>query len=166
MIARTLAKIFYMRLFSLATAILIFSITANAQNFDPAPSPLKDKLENALKRYGTIEQVPISDRTKKTYECKPGKEYFVWVVYEKSSTAVRRMMVIQLGDKGEKLKIHYPKFNQAITDANNQAFFITFTVPEDTGKPTVPYKMDASPESTVYFYEGTRGFKRDLNTKN
>jgi hypothetical protein len=157
-------KYFFMRLLSLATAFLLFSVAVNAQNFDPAPSPLKDKLENALKRYGTIEQIKLSDTQKKTFTAKPGKEYFSWVVFSKSSTVVRRMMIIEQGPKGEKVKIHYPKFTQAITDADNQAFVITFVAPE--GELPLTYRVDASTEATVYLYEVTRGFKRDLNTKN
>jgi hypothetical protein len=34
-------------------------------------------------------------------------------------------------------------------------------VPEDTESPVVKYKIDASPEATIYIYEGTPGFKRD-----
>ncbi|MCU0389347.1 MAG: hypothetical protein MUE71_12140 [Chitinophagaceae bacterium] len=153
-----------MRLLSLAITIFVFSIAVNAQNFEPAPSPLKDKLENALKRYGTIEQIKLSDPDKKTFTGKPGKEYFSWVVYSKTSTAVRRMMIIEQGPQGEKIKIHYPRFNQAITDADNQAFAISFVAPE--GDSPLTYRVDASPEATVYLYEITRGFKRDLNTKN
>lgn len=156
-----------MRKIALAFFLLaIFALPAFSQNFEPATSAVQDKLENALKKYGTIERVVLTDMQKKTFETKPGKEYFVWVVYKKSSTAVRRQMIIQLGSQGEKIKIHYPKFSQAISDDKNQAFFITFKVPEDTGMPTVMYRVDASAESTIYIYEGTRGFKRDLNTNN
>jgi hypothetical protein len=151
-----------MRKLTFATvALILFALPAFSQNFEPAPSTLQTKLENALKRSGTIERVYLTDKENKTFEAKPGKEYFAWVVYKKSSDAVRRMMFIQLGSQGEKVKIHYPKFNQAISDADNQAFFITFTVPTDTGYPSVMYKVDASVESTIYIYEGTRGFKRD-----
>jgi hypothetical protein len=151
-----------MRKLTFATVTLfLFAFSAQSQNFEPAPSPLQDKLEHALKRYGTIERVYLTDTQGKTFEAKPGKEYFSWVVYKKSSTAVRRQMIVQLGEQGEKLKIHYPKFTQAISDAENQAFFITMIVPEDTGTPTVTYKVDASPEATIYIYEATRGFKRD-----
>jgi hypothetical protein len=150
-----------MRLTMLATLVSIFSISAVAQNFDPEPSPVQDKLENALKRYGTIERVYLADKAEKTFEAKPGKEYFTWVVFKKSSTSVRRMMIIQQGPNGEKLKIHYPKFNQAIRDPENQAFFISFVTPEDTNSTTVQYRVDASPDATIYIYEGTRGFKRD-----
>jgi hypothetical protein len=151
-----------MRKLTFVTAILfVFAIPAFSQNFEPAPSALQEKLENALKRYGTIERVYLTDKQNKTIEAKPGKEYFTWVVYKKSSDAVRRQMFIQLGPQGEKLKINYPKFNQAISDAENQAFFITMIVPEDTGRPTVTYKVDASPDATIYIYESTRGFKRD-----
>ena len=153
-----------MRLLSLTTILMVFSVLVNAQNFEPAPGPLKDKLENVLKRYGTIQQVFLSNPQRKIFEGKPGKEYFVWVVYDKSSTAVRRMMIIQQGPKGEKIKIHYPKFNQAISDEKNQAFVITYVAPE--GDSPITYRVDASPEATIYLYEVTRGFKRDLNTKN
>jgi len=153
-----------MRLISLATGFLLLSLTAHSQNFEPTPGPLKDKLENALKRYGTIEQIFPDNPAKKTFTGKPGKEYFAWVVYDRESTAVRRMMIIQQGPGGEKVKIHYPRFNQAINDANNQAFAISFIAPEESS-PLV-YRVDASPESTVYLYEITRGFKRDMNTRN
>ncbi len=155
-----------MRKLTFATFFLaLFAVPAFCQNFDPPPSPVQDKLEKVLKRYGTIERVSLFDKAKKTFETKPGKEYFTWVVYKKNSTAVRRMMVIQLGQQGEKVKIHYPKFNQGISDDQYQAFFITWTVPDD-GTPIVQYRVDASPEASVYIYEGVRGFKRDLNTKN
>jgi hypothetical protein len=151
-----------MQKLTFATALLfLFALPSFSQNFDPEPSAVQDKLENALKRYGTIERVYLNDNEKKTFEAKPGKEYYAWVVYKKSSTVVRRMMIIQLGSQGEKVKINYPKFNQAITDADNQAFFISVVAPEDTNTPTVLYRVDASPESTVYIYEATRGFKRD-----
>ena len=74
------------------------------------------------------------------------------------------MMIIQQGSVGEKLKIHYPRFNQAINDVNKQAFAINFVAPE--GEAPLTYRVDASPESTVYIYELTRGFKRDLKTNN
>ncbi len=155
-----------MRKLHVATALLLlFSATAFSQNFEPQPSAVQEKLENALKRYGTIERIYLSDAKQKSFEAKPGKEYFSWIVFKKNSDVVRRMMFIQLGAQGEKVKIHYPKFNQAISDADNQAFLITFVVPEDTGSPVVKYKVDASAEATVYIYEATRGFKRDLNTK-
>jgi hypothetical protein len=153
-----------MRLLSLATILTVFSFAAQAQNFDPQPSPIQDKLENALKRYGTIQRVELSDKQTKTFEGKSGQEYFAWVLYKKSSTAVRRMMIIQLGEQGEKVKIHYPKFNQAITDVENQAFVISFVAPEDVAG--LLYRIDASPEATVYLYAVTRGFKRDMNSKN
>lgn len=153
-----------MRLLSLATGILLLSLTAHSQNFEPASGPLKDKLENALKRYGTIQPVYLDDAQKKTFTGKAGKEYFAWVVYSKESTAVRRMMIIQQGPGGEKEKIHYPRFNQAINDTQNQAFAISFIAPESSIPLT--YRVDASPESTVYLYELIRGFKRDLNTTN
>jgi hypothetical protein len=153
-----------MRLLFLATILTIVSIAAQAQNFDPQPSPVQNKLENALKRYGTIERVLLNDNENKTFAGKPGQEYFAWVLYKKSSTGVRRMMIIQLGEQGEKVKIHYPKFNQAITDEENQAFVISFVAPQDVAG--LLYKVDASPEATVYLYAVTRGFKRDLNTKN
>jgi hypothetical protein len=151
-----------MRKLTFASVILfLFAIPAFSQNFDPGPSAVQEKLENALKRYGTIERVYLNDKVKKTFEAKPGKEYYAWVVFKNSSTVVRRMMIIQLGPQGEKIKINYPKFNQAFSDAENQAFFIQVNAPEDTNTPTVLYKVDASPESTVYIYEATRGFKRD-----
>jgi hypothetical protein len=153
-----------MRLLSLATILTVFSFAAGAQNFDPQPSPVQDKLENALKRYGTIERVSLNDSNKKTFDGKSGQEYFAWVLFKKSSSVVRRMMIIQLGEQGEKVKIHYPKFNQAITDEENQAFVISFVAPTDVAG--LLYKVDASPEATVYLYAVTRGFKRDLNTKN
>lgn len=151
-----------MRKLTFATVLLFLFVTSSfSQNFDPEPSAVQEKLENALKRYGTIERVYLNDKVKKTFEAKPGKEYYAWVVYKKTSTVVRRMMIIQLGSQGEKVKINYPKFNQAFTDAENQAFFITVTAPEDTNSTVVLYKVDANPEATVYIYEGTRGFKRD-----
>lgn len=155
-----------MRKLTFVTAILfVFALQASSQNFEPAPSVVQDKLEAYLKRYGTLERIMLTDMKQKTFEAKPGKEYFTWFVFKKSDQTVRRMMMIQMGENGEKIKIHYPKFNQALTDEDNQAFIITFKVPEDTGRTVVTYRVDASPESTVYIYEGTRGFKRDLNTK-
>ncbi len=153
-----------MRLLFLATILTVVTLAAGAQNFDPQPSPVQNKLENALKRFGTITKIELSDKQNKTFEGKPGQEYFAWVLYKKSSTAVRRMMIIQLGEKNEKVKIHYPKFNQAITDEENQAFAISFIAPTDVS--SLLYKIDASPESTIYLYEVIRGFKRDLNTNN
>ena len=154
-----------MRKLTFVTAVLfLFAIPAISQNFEPAPSVPQDKLEAFLKRYGTLERVTISDMQKKTFEAKAGKEYFTWFVFKKSDKSVRRMMIIQEGENGEKLKIHYPKFTQAISDEDHQAFIIIFKVPEDTGKAFVTYRVDASSQSNVYIYEGTRGIKRDLNT--
>lgn len=155
-----------MRKLTFATVLLcLFIIPAFSQIFNPSPNPVQEKLENFLKRYGTLERVYLMDEANKTFEAKPGKEYFGWFVFDKKNEAVRRMMMIQLGNGDEKVKIHYPKSSQAITDANNQAFGIGFIVPEDTGNSTVVYKVDASVEATVYIYEVTRGFKRDIKTQ-
>jgi hypothetical protein len=148
-----------MRLIIVCFTLVFSSAIGKAQNFEPVRDDLQDKMEKSIQRFGTIQRVFLDDKEKKTFIGQPGKEYFGWFVYDKSSTAVRRMMIIQQGNQGEKVKIHYPKFNQAVRDIEKQGFAINFVAPEITGP--ITYRVDASPEASVYLYEVTRGFKRD-----
>jgi hypothetical protein len=149
-----------MRFIIICLTLAFFSTIAKAQNFEPARDKVQDKIEKSLSRFGTIQRVFLDDKEKKTFIGQPGKEYIGWFVYDKNSAAVRRMMIIQQGTQGEKVKIHYPKFNQAVSDIDKQGFAINFIAPSDVTGP-ITYRVDASPEATVYLYEVTRGFKRD-----
>ena len=148
-----------MRFIITCVTLAFFSTIAKAQNFEPTNDKVQQKIENSISRFGTIQRVFLNDKEKKTFIGQPGKEYFGWFVYDKNSIAVRRMMIIQQGDQGEKLKIHYPVFNQAVSDINKQGFAISFVAPQTAGP--ITYRIDASPEATVYLYELIRGFKRD-----
>jgi hypothetical protein len=150
--------------FIFAICSLFFILTVSAQNFEPAPSTSQDKLENFLKKYGSIKRIYLADAAQKTFEGKPGIEYFAWFVFDAQNKATRRMMIIQLGDKGEKVKIHYQKTSSALTDGVKQAFGIGFIAPTEISKGVITYKVDASPEASVYIYEVTRGVKRDAKT--
>ena len=151
-----------MRSFTVAALLTLCSLSAIAQTFHPDPNPVQDRIEKFLKRYGTIERVYLADEQKKIFEAKPGKEYFAWVTFESRFKGVRRMMLVQQGVQGEKVKIHYTRFNQAISDGYTQAYVITLIAPGEAAESTLPYRVDASKEATIYIYELTRGFKRDL----
>lgn len=148
-----------MRFIITAFVIVLFANVLNAQNFEPQPSTSQEKIEKSLNRLGSFERVYLTDTNNKIFEAKPGAEYIGWFVFDRNSTATRRMMIIQLGTQGEKVKIHYPKFNQAIKDLENQGFVINFIAPDAQG--IIKYRVDASPECSVYLYQLTRGVKRD-----
>jgi hypothetical protein len=150
----------------MATLMLAFSLNALAQNFDPTPSSAQEKLEVFLKRFGTFDKISLNDATKKTFLAEPGKDYFIGFAFEAKDESVRRMMIAQLGEKGEKVKLHYPKASRAVNDGKTQFFAIEFTAPTDVSGSSITYRVDASPTANVYLYRITRGVKRDTPVLN
>jgi hypothetical protein len=144
-----------MRNITIFTLLLFISSLGFSQNFEPAQSELQYKIEKSLKNFGAIERVFITDTINKTFEARPGQEYWAGFAYNTNDKSTRRMMLVELGAKGEKVSIQYPKYTKPITDGEIQVFGINITSPNNDGK-TVIYRIDASPQSTVYLYKITR----------
>ena len=140
----------------LVIAAFALGINATAQNFE-APERTKeaDAIETLIKKRGQPTRHYLSDPKNKIFDAQPGETYVVAFVFDATDTK-RRTLVYQMGEKGEKLKNHYPQNNMGYKNAGRHAFGVVIEVPEDVKAP-VRYKVDGSPTSTVYIYKYTRG---------
>jgi hypothetical protein len=142
----------------LLSPVLFFSMAASAQQFEASSSETTKIIEDFVGRYGTAERIYITDAKNKTFEVPANEKFGVVFAYEVNDKVKRRMMMYQMGPKGEKVKIHYPGMDKGYRIGSLQLFGLRLTSPGDAGA-AVKYKIDSNPSATVYIYKLIPGVK-------
>jgi hypothetical protein len=148
-----------MKHFLLYGICLLF--TANsllAQNFEPAPGPVEDKIKLLIKRYGTAERIYLNDTQRRTFDARGGSIYVVGFVYTPDSKGTRRMMVYEMGPNNEKKNLKYPDYSKGYRGALGQLFSVRL-LPEGDDNTITTYKIDADDEAQVYIFKVIPGVK-------
>jgi hypothetical protein len=146
------------QLLVMAIAICLTSL-AKAQQFEPAPSAVQSKLEQSMKRFGTVERMYLTDAKAQTIDLKDGGEYVIGFAYDINTKTTRRMLVYEVGPKGEKINLQYPSYSKGYRGVPGIQFFHVFVTPKGDGNTVHKYKIDADDAATVYIYKLIPGVK-------
>lgn len=136
-------------------------LTANsllAQNFEPAPGPVEDKIKLLIKRYGSAERIYLNDTQRQTFDARGGSIYVIGFVYTPESKGTRRMMVYEMGPNNEKKNLKYPDYSKGYRGALGQLFSVKL-LPEGDENTITTYKIDADDEAQVYIFKVIPGVK-------
>lgn len=145
--------------------ILLYGIslllTANsllAQNFEPGPGIVDDKIKALINRYGKSERIYLNDTKRETFDARGGAIYIVAFTYASDAKGTRRMMVHEIGPNNEKKNIKYPDFSKAYRGPKGQLFYVRLD-PEGDENTITTYKIDTDESASVYIYKATPGVR-------
>ncbi|MCC6760477.1 MAG: hypothetical protein IT252_04645 [Chitinophagaceae bacterium] len=140
------------QLLSLLIAGLIMN-AALAQQFIPAPSKVQTRLEASMKRFGNVERMFVKDTQKPVLELTGGNKYVIAFAYKTDSKTTRRMLVHEIGAKGEKMKLQYPEYSKGYRGVPGMQVFHVLVAPDGDATTLHKYKIDADDAATVYIYK-------------
>lgn len=139
-------------------SLLLTANSLSAQNFEPEPGMVDDKIKALINRYGKSERIYLNDTKRETFDARGGAVYIVAFTYAPDAKGTRRMMVYEMGPNNEKKNIKYPDFSKAYRGAKGQLFYVRLD-PEGDENTITTYRIDADAESSVYIYKATPGVK-------
>jgi hypothetical protein len=139
-------------------SLLLTTNSLLAQNFEPGPGVVDDKIKALINRYGKSERIYLNDTKRETFDARGGSIYIVAFTYTPEATGTRRMMVYEVGANNEKKNIKYPDFSKAYRGAKGQLFYVRLD-PEGDENTITTYKIDTDAGASVYIYKAMPGVK-------
>ncbi|HMP94820.1 MAG TPA: hypothetical protein PKD90_18215 [Phnomibacter sp.] len=127
-----------------------------AQQYAQGDNMITQRIETLIKRYGQPARIYPTNAARGLFDLAAGENFVVVFQYDGKSKAKRRMLVHQLGPKGEKLKLFYAGLANSYRNGPYQLFEIRGTAPTDEGSP-ITYRIDADKDAVIYIYKYTRG---------